>query len=169
MTWPLTTDSDDNWVGFTSYTGSTFIKESPTPPFPIRTLTLICNPRAELFKELQELANEACRDDWDGEGSHALTPDGFKAATRFVRSLPENVVSPDISLDRQGRVHFAWDNGPDDFLGVAIDQRGVIYFASFVGGNRFRGVIEDFSEHFPDGLLYELQKIYPKRRRMAPI
>lgn len=105
-----------------------------------------------LRETMRQLYEDAAVSNWDGEGAVPVSGPTKEWGRKLRDSIPSGIPTPDLSIDRQGHVNFDWESNQDR-VAVAIDERGVIYFISFVRGNRTRGVIKDFSGAFPRALL----------------
>jgi hypothetical protein len=117
--------------------------------------------RMSLLAELRDLFRKARTVNWDGEDGAAVSPVAYEWARKFLTSVPLHIPAPELSIDPDGHVNFDWAAGQNR-VAAAIDERGLVYFISFVGGNRVRGMIRDFSRTFPGRLLDELRPLLAK-------
>ena len=90
---------------------------------------------------IEELAEAAREDNWDGEGASKLSASTKKVALRLVELISHDVVSDDLEIDATpfGSIDFEWVLDRDVMLNVIALSSGEIGYAYSVHGEQKSG------------------------------
>ncbi|MHB1157973.1 MAG: hypothetical protein ACYC26_14190 [Phycisphaerales bacterium] len=113
---------------------------------------------ADLFVELEELAEEYGVDGWDGYGAMAVSPSAIQEAERFLRALPMGPHRPTLGAEPDGHVTLEWHVSAKRTLSVSISPEGEIHFAALIGTTRDYGTIPFLGE-CPDRIIQLVQRV----------
>lgn len=97
------------------------------------------NASESLFSELNEMMLDCCRPGWDGYDAEAVTVDAYRAAERFIRSLPVGIPCPEIGADPDGCVSFEWRKSARRTVMVSVRPDNGLDYAALVGSAKFHG------------------------------
>ena len=90
--------------------------------------------------------------------SVAPHPGSVDYATRFLRRMPYDVVTPDIDIDDDGEVAFEWIIEAGRRLSITFSPRGRInYSGLFDGGEAFGA--EWFDDEIPESILRCIRRL----------
>ena len=92
-----------------------------------------------LFSELNELMLDCCRPGWDGYGAEAVSTEAYRAAERFIRSLPIGIPCPEIGADPDGCVSFEWRKSARRTVMVSVRTSNGLDYAALIGSAKFHG------------------------------
>ena len=97
--------------------------------------------RQKLIEDLDQLKQEVCVQDWDGEGAAELHPETVKVARSLAMLLPLDRETPDIWASAFGEINFDWTIARDKrfTVGVGAAPDNDIAFALLVGHARWSG------------------------------
>jgi hypothetical protein len=113
--------------------------------------------RAELLQTIQNLAENARINDWDGEGSAAVEPSTLRYAARFLFSLPQVRTVPSVTIDRDGEIAFDWGENPQHTFSVSVSRDGRLTFAGYFHGAQTWGY-EPIGEQAPGNILLNIER-----------
>lgn len=111
-----------------------------------------------LSAELDSLWVDCSRAGWDGYEAKAVSPDAFRAAKRFVASLPLGIPQPEIAADPDGCVTFEWRRSARQTLLVSVRPGYALDYAALIGTAKTHGT-EPFFDEFPEPLTSIIQRI----------
>ena len=103
---------------------------------------------AEAFGELRDILVECSRPGWDGYDAEPVDRLSVHKASRFLRALPANTTSPQLSVDPDGEVSMDWVGTSDTLFSVSIRGDGRLSYAGRFGIRRARGT-EYLSDEIP--------------------
>lgn len=86
--------------------------------------------RTTAINFVQQLAQEAARPNWDGEGAKPISANSRNAASVFLELLPFRLMEPDVAADPDDSFSFVWDRGRGHVLNVQVGRDYHLYFAS---------------------------------------
>lgn len=115
--------------------------------------------KAQLLSNLQELAAECAEDDWDGYGAEAVSESVVIRAEAFIRALPENIPSPELSAEPDGEVSFDWLPSRTKTFSLSVNAGNRVAYAWIDGANRGHTVEMFDGRMLPVRALEELQRI----------
>ena len=113
---------------------------------------------AELFDDLEELADECGEADWDGYGAAAISREAINGADGFLRSLPAIAHRPTLGAEPDGQVTFEWHTSPKRTLSVSVGQDGMLHYSALIGSSRYFGT-EPFLGDCPNVILQLVQRV----------
>lgn len=113
---------------------------------------------ATLRAELESLMLDCCRSGWDGYGAEAVSTDAYRAAERFIRSLPVGIPQPELSADPDGCVTFEWRKSPRRTLLVSVRPGYALDYAALIGTAKAHGS-EPFFGELPETLKTLIRRI----------
>ena len=92
-------------------------------------------------REIEQLAETASEDNWDGEGGCKVSSDTITIALGLVDLIPSGVLGDDLEIDATpfGSIDFEWVLDRDAMLNVIVMSSGEIGFAYSVHGERKNG------------------------------
>jgi hypothetical protein len=88
---------------------------------------------------LSEAAAEACVEDWDGYGGLPANPMAVDNAAAFIRSLPLDMMQPEVAVDPDGQISLEWFGAKDRIFSISFSDRGRVAYAGIDGTDRWRG------------------------------
>jgi hypothetical protein len=96
-------------------------------------------PAAALRSELENVRLECSRPGWDGFGAEAVSTEAYRAAERFIHSLPVGIPQPELSADPDGCVTFEWRKSPRRTLLVSVRPGYALDYAALIGTAKAHG------------------------------
>jgi hypothetical protein len=108
--------------------------------------------------ELDQAANEARSDGWDGYQGVALDCETWARARRILIDLAPSLPTPSVEADPRGGVLFAWRPTPDRGFVIAIRDSGRVTFGGRRGSSGVHGH-EVAREQLPAPILHELRRM----------
>lgn len=110
------------------------------PAYPVSALA------ATLRMELESLTRDCACAGWDGYGAEAVGADAYRAAERFIRTLPAGIPQPELSADPDGCVTFEWRKSPHRTLLVSVRPGYALDYAALIGTAKTHGSEPFFGE-----------------------
>lgn len=141
---PLHSNEGRNWLGEIEASRREFLAESAT--------------RSVMFGALQDAADEAAFDGWNGEGSIAISNRAFKIAEVLIEELPQDAPIGEVGVSSRGDVVLEWGVGFTTRVTVRISRDGRLSFASVTSKNRVAYGTLDFQD-FQQEILPRLSRI----------
>ena len=114
---------------------------------------------AQLYSELDSLMIDYHQPGWDGYGAEAISPDAYRIAQRFIRSLPAGIPRPSLSADPDGCVTFSWRVSPRRLVLASVHPDYRIDYAALFGSAQNYGT-EPFFDKFPTTLCDIVRRVY---------
>ena len=98
-------------------------------------------PPRDVRQEIQDLAQIACEENWDGEGANRLAAETIELALELVDTFPSDALGDDLDIDVTpfGSIDFGWVLERDVMMNVLVLPSGEIGFAYSVHGERDDG------------------------------
>jgi len=115
--------------------------------------------QSDLFNDLNELAEQCARADWDGYGAAAVDPETILEADQFLRSLSLAIHQPTLGAEPDGHVTFEWYESPKRTLSVSLGSDGMIHYSALIGSTRHFGT-EPFLGECPETILTLIQLVH---------
>lgn len=105
---------------------------------------------------IETSCSEASLDGWDGPGSLAVSEATARAATEFLRLLPERVKGAEICADPAGLLVFEWRRG--EHIVVVSVSASFVFYAEIFGATRVHATIP-FEGVIPEIILDGLNRV----------
>lgn len=115
--------------------------------------------RERAFGELIKAVEDASKENWD---SYHAKPASLQAATvaaRFLTALPSTVPTPDIGVDPDGEISFAWLFSKDRMLSVSVSENGRLSYAGMFGNEATSHGTEPFYDTIPGIILEKIKRL----------
>ena len=109
--------------------------------------------------ELDNIFVECHREDWDGHGAAAVSPEAYQVARQFIGTLPPGIPQPALSADPDGCVTFEWRSSPLKLAMVSVHPDFRLDFARVFGTSRVYGS-EPFFDQLPEGIENLVRRVY---------
>lgn len=113
---------------------------------------------AALRSDLESLMLDCSRPGWDGYGAEAVSDDAYRAAERFIRSLPIGTPQPEIGADPDGCVSFEWRKSARRTLLVSVSPGYALDYAALIGTAKVHGS-EPFFGELPDAVKVLIRRV----------
>lgn len=113
---------------------------------------------ADLYADLEQLANECTHPDWDGEGAEPVHRGSIDQAARFLRTLPLGAGKPTIGAEPDGQVVLEWYSTPRRVLSVSMSPEGDLHYAALLGPERQYGTVP-FLGDIPSTLIELIRRV----------
>jgi hypothetical protein len=115
--------------------------------------------KAEALTSLKALAMECSESDWDGYGSLPVNLASLERAEFFLRSLPDDLPLPELSVEPDGDISFDWLPTRTRSFSVSVGDSDRIAYAWVDGTDRGHAVARTGSGEVPHRILNELSRI----------
>jgi len=115
--------------------------------------------KAQLLSDLQGLATECAEDDWDGYGAEAVSESVLIRAEAFIRALPENIPTPELSAEPDGEISFDWLPSRTKTFSLSVNAGNRVAYAWIDGANRGHAAELFDGRMLPVRALEELQRV----------
>lgn len=113
---------------------------------------------ADLFDDLEHVAEECGEPDWDSYGASPVLQETIFEAQQFLRSIPTGTPRPTLAAEPDGHVTFEWHVSPNRTLSVSISPEGELHFSAVIGSSRCFGT-EPFLGEIPDPILDQIKRV----------
>ncbi len=120
-----------------------------------RLETLGC---ADLFADLEQLAEECSRHGWDGADAEPVHPGSIRLAATLLRALPLGSTRPTVGAEPDGQVTFEWYASPRHVLSVSVAPDGNLHYAALLGAVRQYGTVPFFGD-MPAAILDLIRRV----------
>lgn len=124
----------------------------------IETPTAAYGNTRELHEAVDELAADAVENNWDGEGSQAVSPDSVACAHTLIDLIPAGFPEPDFDVGPRGEITLEWRFGRGLVALVSVYPERTIGYSVIKGAGRFYGR-EPFTGEFPAVVLAHLKSM----------
>ena len=105
--------------------------------------------RHDLKNEVRSLLESAGVENWDGEGTLALSSKTVEVAAKLVDTFPDYIGKPDVSATPHGEVDFDWVVSNEEMLTVSVGPSAdKIVFAGLFFETHLNGS-EPWTERLP--------------------
>lgn len=108
--------------------------------------------KATAMSALDRLYAECKTDDWDGDGSLAVSETAIARAKEFLRFLPDTLPLPEFAVEPDGSVSLDWMESRLRVFSVSINSGQRIAYAWIDGSSKGHGV-ETFNTDIPQRIL----------------
>ena len=115
--------------------------------------------REAALADLIRLCTEARTPNWDGYRSKPITIGACEIAFRFLVALPATLPSPDISLDPDGEVNFAWVASREFMFSISSNERGRLSYAGVFGEGVTAHGTEPFDDAIPAEIIHNIKRL----------
>jgi len=105
-----------------------------------------------VMDELNSIAAQCQRPNWDAQGASPLTPESLDLARRFLMALPLGVFLPTLGAEPDGEVTAEWYRSPRYVLSISFGPKGDLHYASLLGLRKAYGS-EPFFGMVPERIL----------------
>lgn len=106
-----------------------------------------------------EAIYEAVNEEWEGYGGKVISPLVIVSALMFIKLLPTDLPTPEITIDPDGEVLFEWYHSPYRVFSVSVGASGKSVYAGLLGDERTHGT-SSFASKFPRLFLEAIKKVY---------
>lgn len=110
--------------------------------------------------ELENVCSEASEPNWDGYGAPPVSYLTYSVAKAFLETLPHIPIDPDIAIDPDGEVSFAWHKAPRQLFTVSVGRTGRLSYAGIFGDVNTYGT-EYFNDQVPSPITTGLARLFP--------
>lgn len=114
---------------------------------------------ANAISELLELAAECARDDWDDEGSLAVSATAIGNAISFLRALPKDIPIPEFSVEPDGNLSLDWIDSKSRLLSLSVGESNRLAFAWLDGSDKGHSVVRFDGVQIPPRLISAITDI----------
>lgn len=115
--------------------------------------------KEEIINKLREFGIECSEPDWDGYEAEPVSETALDRAEIFIRSLPEGVPLPEISVEPDGDISIDWLPTPTKTFSVSIGGTDRLAYAWLDGTDRGHAVARSNNGDVPPRILQEIQRI----------
>ncbi len=103
---------------------------------------------------------ECSTPDWDGYRALPVNPAALERAETLLRSLPDDLLLPDFSIEPDGDISFDWLPTRTRSFSLSIGNSDRVAYAWVDGTDRGHAVARTGSGEVPTRILNELKRIY---------
>lgn len=93
----------------------------------------------EAFEELCDVVEQCREPNWDGYSALPVRDETYRAAYRFLESLPLGTPVPTIGAEPDGHITFEWYTSPKRLLSVSVSPEGELHYAALTGFGKTYG------------------------------
>jgi hypothetical protein len=105
-----------------------------------------------VFSELCAVAEECQTPNWDAQGAAPVAEETYRAAYRFLESLPLGIAAPSIGAEPDGHLTLEWHKSLRRTLSVSVSPEGDLHYAALLGASKAYGT-EPFLGDAPKAIL----------------
>ncbi len=113
---------------------------------------------ASLLAELDGLAEECVRPNWDGYEAEPVIPESIEHARSLLRALPMGMAPPKLGVEPDGQVTLEWYASPRRVLSVSMSPDGDLHYAALIGPTRQFGT-EPFFGEIPRAIVELIRRV----------
>ena len=99
------------------------------------------------------------KDNWDGDGEKAITPDVWRGAVRLIASLLPGIPKPEITASPDGKIVLEWYRCKSNILAITIVGEYKLHFNALFGEAEAYG-LEPFQDDMPVSILDNMARLY---------
>ncbi len=107
---------------------------------------------------LEGVYREANIEDWDGHGAMAADRKSYILAKEFLNQLPNNISTPEITVDPDGEISFEWFISNKKLIILSIGEKGNINYVGVIGKNCQKGE-EYYNQQIPQTIMELFKRI----------
>ena len=115
--------------------------------------------RDRAFAELGRAISAGQKADWDRYGAVEVGPRVGQLACRFLNVLPSTIPAPEVGLDPDGEVSFAWIVSRDRQLNVSLSPEGILSYAGAFGPVSSVHGTEQFDDAVPGAIVEAIRRL----------
>ncbi len=115
--------------------------------------------RERAFSELALAIETGQKDNWDQYGAVKIDRRVSQLACRFLNTLPSAVPAPEVGLDPDGEISFAWIVSRERQLSVSLSPEGLLSYAGIFGNNSTAHGTEGFDDTVPQAILEAVHRL----------
>ncbi len=116
-------------------------------------------PKANALSELSELAIECREADWDGYGAESLDARALHMAREIIRSLPDDLPMPELSIEPDGCVSLDWMPNRNRTFTLSAGKADRLPYAWIDGTDRGHAVARFTDGKLSPRILQEIKRI----------
>ncbi|MCX6874863.1 MAG: hypothetical protein NTW21_13805 [Verrucomicrobia bacterium] len=116
-------------------------------------------PKNLALSELSALASECSCQDWDGYGAESLNPSALRLAQDIIRSLPDGMQMPSVSIEPDGCVSLDWMPSRVRTFTLSAGKSDRLPYAWIDGTDRGHAVAKFVDGQLPSRILQEIKRI----------
>lgn len=110
------------------------------------------------LEELNEVANEASTQGWDGYGANAIDTEAYIRAKRFLSHWPEELPFPELGAMPDGDVSLDWDFDHRRSMTILIGSENRIAYA-LINLDEERSGTLSYLERIPKSIISNLKEL----------
>lgn len=115
--------------------------------------------KEEIIHRIREFGIECAEADWDGFGAEPVSQNALERAELFIRSLPESISMPEVSVEPDGDISFDWHPTGAKTFSVSAGPSDRFAYAWFDGTDRGHAVARSRNGEVPTRILEEILRI----------
>jgi hypothetical protein len=115
--------------------------------------------RERALFELARVARLGQQSDWDRYGALPPDPGVSQLACRFLNTLPSVIPTPEVGLDPDGEISFAWIVSKDRQFHVSLSPDGLLSYAGVFGPISSVHGKEQFDDTVPLPILEAIHRL----------
>ncbi|MDA1067440.1 MAG: hypothetical protein O3C43_13150 [Verrucomicrobia bacterium] len=112
-----------------------------------------------IITKIREFGIECAEADWDGYDAEPVSQNALERAEVFIRSLPESISMPEVSVEPDGDLSFDWNPTSTKTFSVSVGSSDRFAYAWFDGTDRGHAVARSSNGEVPARILEEIQRI----------
>jgi len=112
--------------------------------------------KSDLLDLLADLSREYSQPDWDGEGAEAVSASTVFRTELFIRSLPESLQTPELSVEPDGAIALEWMPSRYKTFSISVSEGDRIAYAWVDGTDRGHAVARLVEGEIPAKLAHQL-------------
>jgi hypothetical protein len=112
--------------------------------------------KADLLEELFALERDHAEPDWDGYGAEPISSAALFRAKAFIRSLPESLATPELSVEPDGAISLDWMPSRAKTYSISIGDSDRLAYAWVDGTDKGHAVTRAVDGGIPGKLASHL-------------
>jgi len=113
---------------------------------------------------IEEIAQEAGVDNWDGCGAKAVSLAAKENAQGLIDMLPFRLKMPEVLPDPDGEIALCWDLGPSRTFTVTIGSSGMLSYAGILGNGEEPHGVEPITGGVPKPVAQALEQLFSEEQ-----
>lgn len=115
--------------------------------------------KATAISQINSLASECGRPDWDGFGAAPIDPLAVTNAIAFIRSFPDRFPLPEFSVDPDGAISLDWIQSRSRLFSLSVNSSNRLAYAWLDGTDRGHAVARFIEDGIPQRILDDIDSI----------
>lgn len=115
--------------------------------------------KAGAFSELAALSTECAMDNWDGYGANAVSQQALQLAQEIIRSLPDDVPMPSLSIEPDGCISLDWMPSRSRTFTLSAGTSDRLPYAWIDGTDRGHAIARFADGQLPPRIIQEIHRI----------